>query len=82
MSPSTFHGTGVRFDNGYESEGLAHTLEFVMQRQNAFALPSNRGRQGLLQISKPTEEESAAAAESMSAVFTGLGAALAQPALA
>src|SRR5271165_6890824 len=36
MSASAFHGTGVRFDNGYESEGLAHILEFVMQHQNFF----------------------------------------------
>ena len=53
MSASTFHGTGVRFDNGYESEGLAHILEFVMQHQSEFDLPTNRGRQGLLQISTP-----------------------------
>jgi len=39
MSDSPFHGTGIRFDNGYESEGLAHILEAVMQHQNAFALP-------------------------------------------
>ena len=26
MSPSTFHGTGITFDNGYQSEGLAHIL--------------------------------------------------------
>jgi hypothetical protein len=36
MSPSTFHGTGVRFENGYKSEGLARILEFVMQHENAF----------------------------------------------
>jgi hypothetical protein len=60
-SANTFHGTGVRFDNGYESGGLTHILEFVMQRQNSFALPLNLGRQGLLQISTPTVEESAAA---------------------
>ena len=35
--------TGVRFENGYQSAGLAHILEFVMQHQNAFALPQNLG---------------------------------------
>ncbi len=30
MSASKSHSGGVRFDNGYHSEGLAHTLEFVM----------------------------------------------------
>ena len=43
-SANTFHGTGVRFDNGYE--GLAHILEFVMQHQSSFALPPNLGRKG------------------------------------
>jgi hypothetical protein len=63
MSPSTFHDTGIRFDNGYESESLAHNLEFVMQRQTDFVLPANLGRQGLLQIGTPNKEEIAAAGE-------------------
>src|ERR1700745_1811533 len=49
MSPSTFHATGISFDNGYQSESLAHTLGFIMEHQDAFALPPNLGRQGLLQ---------------------------------
>jgi hypothetical protein len=80
MSASKFHG--VHFDNKYQSEGLAHILEFVMQNQEAFALPLNRGRQGLLQISTPTHEESAAAAASVSEAFDRFGSVLAQPALA
>src|SRR5438270_7098318 len=48
MSASRFHGTGVHFDNKYQSEGLAHILEFVMQHQTAFVLPPDRGRLGLL----------------------------------
>jgi hypothetical protein len=82
MSPTTFHSTGVRFDNGYQSEGLAHILEFVMPRQSEFSLPPNRGRQGLLQIPTPTVEESTAAAASVSEVFDRLGSVLAEPALA
>jgi hypothetical protein len=62
MSANTFHRVGVRFENGYESEELARILEFVMQHQNSFLLPPNLGRQGLLQITTPTKEESAAAA--------------------
>ncbi len=50
MSESTFHGAGVRFDNGYESESLSNILERVMQHQTVFVLPENMGRQGLLQI--------------------------------
>jgi len=69
MSPSTFHSTGVRFSNGYKSEGLAHILEFVMQHQREFSLPPNRGRQGLLQIPTPTLEESAEAGELVNEAF-------------
>jgi hypothetical protein len=65
MSSSTFHGTGVHFENGYNSEGLAQILESVMQHQMAFSLPADLGRQGLLQISTPTQEERTAAAASV-----------------
>jgi hypothetical protein len=82
MSGSAFHGTGVRFDNGYESEGLAHILEFVMQHQNSFVLPPNLGRQGLLQIPTPTEEENAAAALLVNEVFHRLSPPLAELATA
>lgn len=82
MSPSKFHGTGVHFENGYQSEGLAHILELVMQHQNAFVLPPDRGRQGLLQIPTPTQEEMTAAAASVSEAFESFGSVLAQPALA
>jgi hypothetical protein len=80
-SANTFHGTGVRFDNGYESEGLAHILEFVMQHQNSFVLPPNLGRQGLLQISTPTVGESAAAAALINEVFDRLTSTFAEPAV-
>jgi hypothetical protein len=82
MSTSTFHGTGISFDNGYQSEGLAHILGFVMQHQDAFVLPPNLGRQGLLQISTPTLEESTAATVSVNHAFDCLGSVLAEPALA
>ena len=82
MTASTFHGTGIRFDNGYESEGLAQILELVMRHQSEFDLPMNRGRQGLLQISRPTPEESDAAGELVQEAFDRLGLALAEPAVA
>lgn len=82
MSESTFHGAGVRFENGYESEGLSNILERVMQNQTSFVLPENMGRQGLLQISSPTEEDRSAAGEWIRDTFDRLGSALAEPALA
>lgn len=82
MSASTFHGTGISFDNGCESEGLAHILESVMQHQASFELPENLGRQGLLQIPTPTEEERVAAGEWIRDALDRLGATIAEPALA
>ena len=82
MASSKFHNTGVRFDNGYESEELAHILEFVMQHQNSFVLPPNLGRQGLLQISTPTVEENASAAAIINENFARLASSHAQPAVA
>lgn len=81
MSESTFHAAGVRFDNGYESEGLSNILERVMQHQTSFVLPENLGRQGLLQIATPTEEERLSAGEWIRDVCDRLGSALAEPAL-
>ena len=82
MSASTLHGAGVRFDNAYQSQRLAHILEVLMQHQNAYTLPPNLGRQGLLQISTPTQEESTRATMSVTEAFDHLGSVLAQPALA
>ena len=65
MSASNLHDSGVHFDNGYQSEGLARNLAVVMEHQHAFAPLPNLGRQGLLQITTPTELESIAAAASM-----------------
>ncbi len=70
MSASKFHGTGVHFDNGYQSDGLARILEAVMQHQTAFSLPANLGRQGLLQIPTPTQEEIVGAAASVNEALT------------
>ena len=81
MSASTFHSAGVHFHNGYQSEGLAHILESVMQHQTAFSLPADLGRQGLLQIPTPTQEESVAAAASVSEALDRVGSAPAQLAL-
>jgi hypothetical protein len=73
---------GIRFENGYRSEGLAEMLEVVMQHQNSFVLPPNLGRQGLLQISTPTAEESAAATVVINAAFDRLNSTVDEPAVA
>jgi aminoglycoside/choline kinase family phosphotransferase len=53
-----------------------------MQHQNSFVLPSNLGRQGLLQISQPTAEQIAAAAALINEASDRLAALLALPAVA
>jgi hypothetical protein len=53
-----------------------------MQNQNLFMLPPNAGQQGLLQISTPSQEESAAAATALSLASEHAQSALALPALA
>ena len=74
-----FHATG---DDGYQSDGLARILESVMQQQTAFSLPADLGRQGLLQISTPTQEESTAAATVVSEAHGRISSVFAEPALA
>ena len=79
MSASKFHSAGIHFENGYQSETLAHILKVIMQHQDSFALVPNLGRQGLLQVPTPTQEESTAAAASMNEVFDGLDLVFDQP---
>jgi hypothetical protein len=69
MSASESHQPGVRFDNGFESQGLAHILEVVMQHQNLFDLSQNLRPQGLLEVGTPTEKEIKAAAVSINDAF-------------
>jgi len=82
MSDSTFHSPGVRFENGYKSDRLAHILESVMQHQSSFVLPPDLGRQGLLQISTPTAEESAKAAALVEVAVDRVASPLAERAIA
>ena len=82
MSANMFHSAGVGFENEYKSEGLAHILEIAMKHQNSFILPPNLGRQGLLQISTPTPEESAAAAATINVAFGRLDSTVEPPAVA
>ena len=53
-------------------QGFAQVLAVVMQHQHAFALPPNLGRQGLLQITTPTELESIAAVASVRSAVDGV----------
>ena len=65
MSASQSHPAGVQFDNDYESAGLTHTLEHVMQHQTVFAPAQTFRGRGSIRIGMPTAAESKAAAVSI-----------------
>jgi hypothetical protein len=76
-SDSEIHDTGVHFENGYESEPLAHVLECVITHQNAFSAARKLGREGLLQIATPTQEETSRATASVKDAFDDVASAFA-----
>lgn len=82
MSASKFHSAGLHFENGYESGGLAHILEIVMQHQGEFSLPQDFGWQGLLQILTPTQEETAVATTQVDQALSRIGSTVAVTAAA
>lgn len=82
MSPSTLHASGIRFQNGYKSNDLPYTLDLIMQHQNAFVASPDVGRNGLLQIQQPTQEQRSAAGSSMAEAFEHIKSVLMQPAMA
>jgi hypothetical protein len=55
IRPLWSHATGLRFENGYHSEELAHNLEHVMRQEETF--PKLPEQVGLIQIHPPTQEE-------------------------
>jgi hypothetical protein len=54
---SSAHARGVHFTNGYHSDTLALTLDFVMRNQDQFTRPVDACRDGLVLIYPPTEDE-------------------------
>jgi len=54
---SLAHASGVRFTNGYHSDTLARTLDFIMRNQDQFTRPVDACRDGLVLIYPPTEDE-------------------------
>ena len=47
---SSAHPTSMRFENGYYSDQLALTVEFILNNQDQFTRPADAGRHGLVQI--------------------------------
>jgi hypothetical protein len=67
-SASGSHNAGVHFENGYQSEGLAHILE-NMEHHKAFPVLPNRARKESLHLTTPTQKECKVAAAAMSDMF-------------
>jgi hypothetical protein len=65
---SSAHASGVRFTNGYHSDTLALTLDFIMRNQDQFTRPVDACRDGLVLIYPPTEDERTEATAWMSGV--------------
>jgi hypothetical protein len=83
MSSSAIHDKGIHFQDGFRSEDLSHTLEFIMQHQHAFLPSANLGRAGLLQIQVPnTREEIEGAAKSLREAFCRVSCFSAEPSAA
>ena len=79
MSASDYHNAGTHLETGYQSEGLSNILEFLMQNQNAFVLPKDLDRKGLLQVGTPTEDQSKAASQFLSDAYRGFGSSVVSP---
>lgn len=78
MQSSGFHNDRIQFENGYASDRLSQILELAMEHQDAFVLPPNFDRQGLLQINAPSEKERQAAVALVSKVFDALNSFVAE----
>ena len=59
---SPTHASGARFTNGYHSDGLGQTLEFIMKNQDQFTRRADACRDGLVLIHPPTGDQRAEAA--------------------
>ena len=82
MSSFASHHKGIHFKNGFRSDDLSHTLEFIMQHQRTFSPLPNLGRSGVLQIQVPSGEETRAAAKSLSEAFSQISSFSIEPSTA
>jgi hypothetical protein len=63
---------GTQFSNSYASQTLAEALDLIMLNQKQFSRPAGRGVNGLVQVSVPSKEGRASAAEWWHAMMTEL----------
>jgi hypothetical protein len=68
MRWDTNHQSGLRFDNGYQSDQLAKMLETIMRHQEIFLVHAAPGKDRMIQVHPPTDAEKSVA-NSMMEVF-------------
>jgi len=66
--PSVSSKGGLRFANGYKSEGLERALDSIMQTQRIFLVGTPPGTDRMIQVYPPTENDRVAASEMMEAI--------------
>jgi hypothetical protein len=71
--PTRIPAEGMTFSNGYYSAGLAEMLEVIMQHQESFEAPLIAPGTGLIQVTPPTDQESAAATDYIRQTYESLG---------
>jgi hypothetical protein len=72
LAASALHVKGIHFEDGFRSESLTQTLEFIIQHQSAFVASPNHGRNGRLQIQQPTHDQRDVAEVSVARAFESL----------
>ena len=57
--------SGLRFSNGYKSDGLARMLDTIMQHQEVLWVGTGPGKNCMIQVQPPTDSDKAAARNMM-----------------
>ena len=59
------HQGGLHFDNGYKSDRLAKTLDTIMQHQGIFLVGAVPGKDRMIQVHPPTDDDRVSANRTM-----------------
>ncbi len=68
------HQSGLHFSNGYKSDRLAEMLDTIMQRQGALLVGAAPGKDRMIQVQPPTDDDRVAASGMMEVLRERLAA--------
>ena len=74
MSRAKRSFAGMSFESGYRSEKLSCTLATILGHQHSFVPLPNQGRDGLIEIEKPTPHERRMAESTIASMLRSLQA--------